>query len=410
MQNILFFNPDIKELAENLTIGPQADILELIEDFNNKYIGDSDYYQAPAKKLGITKKFYWKPGAYDTIKAVINRLQCFNMKANGLWKVVDRVRHDGAWRMRELSTKLSSIETQLYGFRNEGMVMQDNTDDAIEAWNLLKNHLIEQYNNSGNFTIYVEESVNTIGCTDYLINIVYKYQDFNISYKHFESPKELASIFCPGTAEIRVKLYLSKFINCILKAKMDISKIARSDIFDKNRNRRGSYTIGGHYQNKFNLEHPYIARQNGYNNQGPIFNDEFKYICMGSLTEEIRSCVATLDFISLQVFIDRLMLHYDTRTGPMNSINYSYHGQPNFLVGNNEYYDIISRFSSDHCNYRSAIEDMEPEWIENDSYCGKYCSIKSTCTAYTRNTRSMTSEEKERLAIEQATLNAARRV
>ena len=131
---------------------------------------------------------------------------------------------------------------------------------------------------------------------------------------------------------------------------------------------------------------------------------------MGSLTEEIRSCVATLDFISLQVFIDRLMLHYDTRTGPMNSINYSYHGQPNFLVGNDEYYDIISRFSSDHCNYRSAIEDMEPEWIENDSYCGKYCSIKSTCTAYTRNTRSMTPEEKERLAIEQATLNAARRV
>ena len=78
MQTNLFdLNPDLTTITENVQIGPQAEVLELIEDFNNNYIQSENHtyrhynLQAPSKILGITKKFYWKPGAYDTIKDII---------------------------------------------------------------------------------------------------------------------------------------------------------------------------------------------------------------------------------------------------------------------------------------------------------------------------------------------------
>ena len=75
MENILSANINIRELAEAVTIGPQSEVQDLIDDFNSSYVrraGDVRWYnlQAPTKSLGITRKFYWKPGAYDTIKDI----------------------------------------------------------------------------------------------------------------------------------------------------------------------------------------------------------------------------------------------------------------------------------------------------------------------------------------------------
>ena len=39
MQTNLFdLNPDLNTLIENIQIGPQAEVLELIEDFNDLYV------------------------------------------------------------------------------------------------------------------------------------------------------------------------------------------------------------------------------------------------------------------------------------------------------------------------------------------------------------------------------------
>ena len=70
--------PDIRGLLENIQLGPQARVLELIEKFNEDFVVNPSgnvrrhyYLQTGGKKLGITKKFYWKPGAYDIIKEII---------------------------------------------------------------------------------------------------------------------------------------------------------------------------------------------------------------------------------------------------------------------------------------------------------------------------------------------------
>ena len=61
MQNLLFANIDIVDLVQNIHIGPQAEVLEEIEQFNNNYVQNESntyrYYmlQAKTKPLGITK-------------------------------------------------------------------------------------------------------------------------------------------------------------------------------------------------------------------------------------------------------------------------------------------------------------------------------------------------------------------
>ena len=94
----------------------------------------------------------------------------------------------------------------------------------------------------------------------------------------------------------------------------------------------------------------------------------------------------------------------------MNRINESYHGQPTFLKDCDEYHNIVPRIDSFNCSYRHNIVDMPLQFVTVDSYCAKFCNIKDTCDAYLENSKEITEEEIERRALEQATINAARRL
>ena len=223
MENILFFNPDIRQLAENITIGPQSAVQDLIDDFNDIYINNG-YLGAQCKPLGITKKFYWKPGAYDTIKNVIYHQGEMHKKAASLWKVIDRIRVNGSWRLRELSTKINDIEGILLDFRQKGIIMQDNTDEAVEAWEIIKHHFTKQFQDSNNaFTIYVEDEFNDDVLSDYYLNIVYEYDDVIINYRHHGNPDTLAEILVPGEGHLTVKIPLSILVLVRLRSLLRLS-------------------------------------------------------------------------------------------------------------------------------------------------------------------------------------------
>ena len=49
---------DIKQLAEDIVLGPQAEVLTMLEQFNDRW----------RTELGITKKFRWKPGTHPEYK------------------------------------------------------------------------------------------------------------------------------------------------------------------------------------------------------------------------------------------------------------------------------------------------------------------------------------------------------
>ena len=419
--SITTFNPDIRRLVDSINIGPQSIVSELIEEFNNSYIRQVDhldrYYnlQAPTKNLGITKKFYWKPGAYDTIKDILWHQSELHKKATSLSKVVTRLKDASNWRMRTIIQQLDAIESILIDFRQRGVIMQDNTDDAVEAWEIIRNHLIHQYENSnGAFHITIEEHFSDMDnddLLDYYINISYLYDDIYMEYKHHNSDHRIAEIFMPGEGHLTVKIPLSRLLNLTLLARNDLTKLNISDIIcSRQNNRRWFYKIGGNYESYEGIEHPYISKTTGHWNQNGYTDHDFKYVCVGNMETEIRGCLKSLDFISLTIFFDRIMTHYDTNTGPLNRINESYHGEPSFLDGNEEYYNIIPKITTSNCRYYMILDEMIGDEARKDSYCAKWCTIKDKCDLYISKTRILSKEEVERIALEQATINAARRI
>tara|TARA_R110002020_G_scaffold474722_2_gene706876 strand:+ start:249 stop:1448 length:1200 start_codon:yes stop_codon:yes gene_type:complete len=396
MENILFFTPDIRALIQNVHLGPQARVKELIDDFNFRY---SRYMK---KNLDITKKFYWKPGAYDTIKEVIWFLGDLDKKANSLTKVVQRSK-DSHYRLRTLIQYTDVIESLLFDFRSRGMVQQDNTDDAIEAWNVIKNHLSEQVSNMNRFNVYVEPIMLDDELQDYYIHIIYRYDDVVINYEHNQGPR-IAEIEIPGEGHLTVKMPLSRLLNNVIYKKFDISKLSNFK-YARNENRKWDFRIGGDYHGYDEIQHPYIARDGSWYSQG--FTDNFKYVCVGNLESEITACISKLDFISLQIFFDRIMTHYDTQTGPLNQLDTTYHGVPKQLLGNEEFWDIRGMKQSSQCNY--PIDDYDdPIWVKEDSYCALFCTLKDECVQYQRNAKELTQQEITQKALEQATLQLAR--
>ena len=139
------------------------------------------------------------------------------------------------------------------------------------------------------------------------------------------------------------------------------------------------------------------------------FYYNFKFICFGNIIPEIEACIGSLDLISAKIFIDRLVTHYDTSTGTLNRLNYSYYGIPEELDGNEEYESIIPFNISSDCGYYYLLENMPQDLIKTDSYCVNHCSFKNNCHAYKELSKELSVEDKERAALEQATINAARR-
>ena len=428
MQTNLFeLNPDLRSLIENIQLGPQAEVLELIDNFNTRYIqGDNHIVRsynlhAPTKPLGITKKFYWKPGAYDTIKDILWHQGEMHKKAASLSKVVTRVRDNANWRLRGIKNELQSIEDILTNFRQQGLIMQDNTDDVVESWETIKAHLYNQYEMcDGVFGLRISPVESDGVITNYLLDVIYNYSDVKINYRHFENPDSIAEVNLPGQGYIVIRMSLVKLINTLLSAKLDINNLSGNNIRVANNhtgNKNWFYAIGGRWYGSYEgLQHPFISCNSYSYNYNNLFNDAFRYVCVGGMGQEFQSCVKALDFISLKVFIDRLMTHYDTQTGPLNQINRSYFGQPNFLEGNDEYYNINAKMTPSNCGYGHIVQDCAEDGIDitEDSYCAEYCTVKNECPSYKAAVViykdepvevSPTTTNAEREALEALTLN-----
>lgn len=394
-QNLFELNPDLRTLIENIQLGPQAEVLELIDTFNTRYVQGENHIvrhynlHAPTKPLGITKKFYWKPGAYDTIKDILWYQGEMHKKAASLGKVVQRVKDNSNWRLRNIKNELTSIEDILTRFRQQGLIMQDNTDDVIESWEIIKAHLYQQYELSdGAFGLRLEEVVVNEVIVNYHLDVIYNYSDIKINYRHFDNPDSIAEITLPGQGHVTIRLSIVKLINSLISAKLNINNISRNNVKIANGQshiKNWFYAIGGRWYGSYEgLQHPFISNNSYSYNYNGLFTDNFRYACVGGMSQEFQSCVESLDFISLKVFIERLMTHYDTNTGPLNQIGQSYHGQPNFLEGLDEYNNIVGRKSANQCGYRSIVQDHAGDGmnIEEDSYCAEFCAIKDKCAAY----------------------------
>ena len=76
------YNPDLNEYAERVLLGPQAEILRKISDFNARYGTD----------LKSTKTFRWSPGAFDQVKkAYMKYILDWEKRYSGIYQLFNRI-------------------------------------------------------------------------------------------------------------------------------------------------------------------------------------------------------------------------------------------------------------------------------------------------------------------------------
>ena len=199
------FEPDIKELTDNIYIGPQAEILELIRSFNQRY---TLFYGL--KEIGVTNKFYWKPGTYPAVKELIVKMLQIDKKSNGISNLLYRMENRN-WNVSGLKREITLIEDKLLERRRNNMVFQNNIEEIKESWELIRHQLLkelehDEFNNEVTVHMVSEHS-------DYFIMIDVQLENYSIQYQ--DHGVDIALIEFPAKTIIRFRIKF-RFISLFL--------------------------------------------------------------------------------------------------------------------------------------------------------------------------------------------------
>ena len=356
----------IKEVAEELLLGPQEDILSDIQRFNEIY--DTN--------LGITKQFRWKPGTYEKYKKSLNKFQSFEKRANSLQRIHYRM-EDVRYRLGRMKTSIVDIESKLFGLRNDGQVFQDNTDSLENALAVIKTLLEENTDITCLIRNNDEYNNRTFGSKVIDLIVPINGNKLFIKTPGLDSETIMTHEY-PFEVETRLTVGLNKFLNYF------ISSIETPDKPLRNLN----ISVGSKLLNNlYRVKHPFINRGWDNNANAGLYdeNNNFKnyiYSCMGNMQDDIAGLVSRFDLYNLKWFLEKWNSNFVFNvTNPLNNTKTLYHGNPEFLT--DKYKDIRGSNNLDdgrQCTYNTVWEYI-PEGTEH--YCDKYkCTLRDNCVTY----------------------------
>jgi len=145
------WKPDIDRISDNIRLGPQKDILNLVDDINARYIcstwisGNRNYLPVDenVKPLGVTPKFRFKAGYKDTIvNTILSKFHQYE-KPGTLETMFNRSRGT-KYSLKSFEGKLLDLNRKMKNYRASGMVFQDNSEILKEAVNILMDTISNQ--------------------------------------------------------------------------------------------------------------------------------------------------------------------------------------------------------------------------------------------------------------------------
>ena len=340
-------NQNVKELAQDIVLGPQAEVLTLLEQFNNRW----------RTHLNITKKFRWRPGTHPEYKKKAAELLHITNKSNSLARIHWRVA-DSRYYFERMGRQINEIEKKLYDLRNNDLMFQDNTEyvekalasmlkvaeESEDVWNM---NLVELNNGHRQLQIFTIVDTKTIKVR--LAEEIIQEIPINPISLNFTIP------FDP-----------------LLNAH---SKIASGD---KGRLKINVGVSGIILDNDNQILHPYVSGGNGWGNTRRP-SDQYVHTCLGDLTSQIYHAVYTLDWKNVEWLLSRWASNYTINmTNPLNNIKGTYHGKPSFLT--EEYMDVVGHSARD-CAYPNLFTSSNT--IGDVPYCDEIeCLLRDDCTFY----------------------------
>ena len=329
------FECNASSMIDSIYIGPQGELLEIVDSINAKY----------GMKLAVTKYFTLKPGGYDSIKkAYSNWVLRWDMRPRGIKSIFDRIGNYG-WRYNSFKQDILNLEQKMLRLRSTGMIWQDNTNDFGLEIDKLKSNINNSLSTCKELYPNIDISVKIIPSRSVrsTINRSDRYVG-RISFpsiEEIESPEDYMMIFY---------IYIKKPIltTHILKSsgEIDTYDIPCDDILvstgtfllpliSRNWGRNtprvdsapcSTYTffINAIYLSKMRLNiHPYIGTSfDGYTWDLDSYLGHSTNVCLGNMQNEIRNTLLNLQIEAhITYIVTWLTNYYVPQTNPLNRVN-----------------------------------------------------------------------------------------
>jgi hypothetical protein len=381
------FNPDMQLIADAMYLGPQGEILSLLDNFNNSYTNfNGEHY--PDRRPGldhleITKKFRWKPGTYDKIKRIYEHYVLrWQVRPSNAQSIFDRKR---AYYETSIRNAIKNIEEILIEKRREGVVWSEDVQEVVDDFATFKSDLENQLNTTKDYILsnnnqdYIECYIDqpddpNLALEDQLkrtkLTLMFYFDKLDLNYR--DRGGNIIQVIPGHPMAIRIQMNLLKLFNQFHNnkdwKKMKNSYGRRNNLVEL----RGKISP----VNK-SLHHPYIGRRYGHE------GDNWQNVCTGDLTTTIVDPSIQANWITtyhaLSMWLGEYICGY---TGPLNPPNTMHLGVPKSW--NSDYIDrmgIRTEWCSDAVE--SGFDHRENLKLFNHNYCKEIdCQIMDRCTGF----------------------------
>ena len=373
---------EVEDLGEHVYYGPQAEVMEKLQQFNSRYRGD----------LESTKTFKWKRGSYDRVGELMMRGLGFRRKASGMYNYLSREDWFKNHSWERIKASLREIDNILYHLRYQGEVWLDDPDILVERKNLYANYMSEKIQ-------MADELIDNIDIMQEMYHQLFVHPNARSSQRYM----------LVSTLRIRpdiMKVYMTSGRESEREAKHIENIECSTDLYINNityplrtMTRHANYdcpsfsvqTLGQIDQpdEKGYLAYPFISGSRGY--RAGIFGNN---VCYGDQANDIYNALNRYDMASFVLQSVNWATTYTNITGPHNNIKQMYHGEPAKL--SEEYRKVFGTNNIDQCNY-------EPDG--HNDYCDvQECTFRSQCEKYKyAHPEPVTPEQAEQMTLQWAT-------
>ena len=395
------WNPNIQSLADRLLIGPQRDLLEKVQNLNNRH----------GLNLNITRTYRWSPGYMDQIKdfMVDKYLQKhMKRKISTFFKQID----EKSWMLNGLSRTLNQIDNTMAEKRRTRAVFQDNSDIIEDRWEILHKIIVKETKKVTNTMEHIQFNTEVLESENQKTAISFTWafpeMDMNIFVGQEYFPVEMGKVEVNITFDIDD--LVTQLCNDGLVQFVTIGDDENCGIRFSNLSRGSSYgRIAGWYEPKYiggqsRLLHPFISAY--ANDIRRIDGNPFTSTCLGDLTGRIWSELSEMDLLSVTLTLQQWLTTFNARdTRPLNNVRTTFWGLPERL--NNDTFLNVYSMNPDSCGYPDSDYQHYESGEEaraagfNNSYCDTInCELAEHCDYYNfiEGTEGMATPAEEPLA------------
>lgn len=371
---------NIDEVIEQIALGPQEEVLGLIDSLNSRFGSD----------FRCTPTFRWQPGFYKKLTNISGKISSIGIQKNKVSTYKNQI-STNRWAIDTFLNKVEEIDNKLYFLRNSGICFQDNTEDVNRVLNDYRNNILNTINSAletypnMNLSIYHGLHVNgynnrnqrTKHAITFHIYIEGVVMNINIGTESVEVPM--------GDLDIIVSVDLIRNIMNRIQNTRRVSSGHRQS------GHTNPWNGAIFHPQEPNILFPYIADQTWSRDtlrvafsEGQNTPSSFNNVCFGNFNDDIVEAAWNGDMLALFTYLNSWTKKFNVgTTGPLNGFEKMFHGiWPDMLT---DAWEASGRLNHTarlaECRYAGVLEDEQPE--QEESYCERYdCILKHQCPAY----------------------------